>query len=238
MKREFVRRCAVFAVLAATALVAGCVTTGSQLRANQGQLLDRAKPAADFREIKARSLPLDEALLSQIGIESTDKPLSAAIEYQGEKTFVELFSLPPWSAPYSINVASMMFGGAADPALFYPRYLLLNEDFSVSRHSKASDFVYRSGFSEGMITASAYVNTENRNERYLAIVSEPKSQITEKQSLLQSEGGVPLVAPVGGGALVWVIRTGGNEAPKTMRAAKGGTIRIKLDSYKPKRIGE
>ncbi len=238
MKCGFVQGFRLFAALACAALLIGCVATGTQLIVDQGQQLERARLIGEFREIKAKSLPMDEVLLAKIGGESNDASAPIAIVYQGEKTFVELFSLPQWSGPYSISVASMMFGGANDPALFYPRYLLLNDDFTVSRHSKASDFVYRSGFAEGMITASVYVNAENRNERYLAIVSEARSQISEKQSLLQSEAGVPLVVPVGGGALVWVIRTGGNEAPKTMRAAKGGTVRVKLEAYKPKRIGE
>lgn len=220
----------------ATLVVSGCVTTGSQQAVKQGIRLDQAQLAKSFRDIRSLSLPFEAELVQRIGMDETETP-PLAIEFAGERTFVTLFALPAWTEPYSINIASHMFGGVADPAIFYPRYVLLNEDFSVSRQSRAQDFVYRTGMGEGMIASTLFVNEENRKERYIAIIGEPRTTVAEHLSLTQSEGTVPLVIPVKGGSLTWLIRTGGNEGPKRMRAAAGGIVRVKADVYKPKRIG-
>lgn len=230
--RAAVRVC--MAALIAT--LVGCVTTGTQIAASQGARLDQARIATGFNEIPAMPLPFDAPLVHRVGIERNDAP-AIAVELGGERTFVALFTLPIWSEPYSIDLASMMFGGAADPAIFYPRYLLLNADFSVSRQSRAQDFVYRTGMGEGMVSSTVFVNEDNRNERFLAVVGEPRTSVVEHASLSQSVGSVPLILPVKGGSLMWLIRTGGNEGAKRMRAAVGGTIRVKADLYKPKRIG-
>jgi hypothetical protein len=219
-------------------LLAGCVATGSQQIATYATQLGEARVVSNFREVPATTLPMNEVILQSVGRLPDEKSPTFAIELDGERTFVSLFKLPSWTAPYSISVASMMFGGSADPAIFYPRYLFLREDFTVSRRSSASDFVFRTGASEGMVTATAYLNEDNRDERYLAIVAEPRNLVTEKTALAQSEGAVPLVVPVGSGAMAWMVRTGGNEGPRKMRAAASGLVRIKTELYKPKRFGE
>jgi hypothetical protein len=220
------------------ASIAGCVTTGTQQIANYAEQLDKARTLSGFRDVPVRPLPINETLFQSIGLQSGEDQPRVAIDLEGERTFVSMFRLPEWTQSYSISVASMMFGGAADPAIFYPRYIFLGEDYTQLRRSKATDFVFRTGATEGMVSATVYVNDGNRDERYLAVVAEPRKLVTEQVALTQSAGAVPLVVPVGGGALVWMVPTGGNEGPRKMRAAASGVVRIKTESYKPKRLGE
>jgi hypothetical protein len=226
-----------FVLLALVLLMNACATTGTQRSVSMGEQLIKARVVDSFSGLTPVALPMGETTLTTLGSEKPDAGEQVALRgANGASSFVKLYKLPEWQGAYSLNVASFMFGGAGDPAIFYPRYVLLKRDFSQTRASAAKDFIYRTSGASGMISSTVFINEENRDETFLAITVESPSAVTEELSLAQSVSTVPLVVPFKGGSIAWLIPMGGNEAPKRMRAAVGGEVRIKTELYQPKRI--
>jgi hypothetical protein len=218
-------------------LIGGCATTGTQRSESMSGLLTKARIVDSFSALTANALPMSETTLTTLGSEKPEAGEQVALRgANGATSFVKLYKLPEWQGAYSINVASFMFGGTGDPAIFYPRYVLLKRDFSQTRTSIAKDFIYRTSGTSGMISSTVFINEENRDETFLAITSESPTAVTEELSLAQSVSAVPLVVPFKGGSIAWLIPMGGNEPPKRMRAAVGGEVRVKTELYQPKRI--
>jgi Maltose operon periplasmic protein precursor (MalM) len=221
---------------AALFCLSGCATTGSRQIETFDNRLSQAKTVTRFGELPQSVLPMGESVTVQLGAETTDSAIPVAIQLGDEASFVRVFKLPDWQGPYSIQVTSFTYGGLADPAIFYPRYVLLDKNARPTRHSVARDFVYRGAGVQGAISTTVFINEENRDEALVAILSEPRRSVVEQTSLAQSAGTSPLIVPVRGGALMWLIPMGGQERPKPMRAAAGGQVLIKAEAYKPKRI--
>lgn len=80
-----------------------------------------------------------------------------------EPRFVKVFKLPDWSGPYSIQVTSYTYGGATDPVIFYPRYVLLDKNSQQTRQSVAKDFVYRGAGVQGAVSTTVFLNEEDRD---------------------------------------------------------------------------
>lgn len=230
------------AIVVATAFVSilsitGCATSGTQHIEAYGARLAQSRTVTSFSELPYKALPLDDAVTVLLGAESKDATAPLTIKSgNDEASFVALFRLPDWQGAYSIQVTSFMFGGTSDPAIFYPRFVLLDKNFALTRQSVAKDFVYRGTGAQGGVAATVFLNEENRDEAYLAVLSEPRRTVLEQTSLAQTAGSSPLIVPIRGGALMWLIPMGGQEHPKPMRAAAGGQVLIKASLYKPKRI--
>ena len=227
-----------FASAAALLWLSGCTTTtGSQHIETFGNRLTQAKTVTRFSELPQSALPMGEGVTIQLGAETTDLTNLFAIRLgDDEPSFVKVFKLPDWSRPYSIQVTSYTYGGTTDPAIFYPRYLLLNKNSQQTRQSVARDFVYRGGGVQGSVSTTVFLNEENRDETFLVVLSEPRRLVIEQTSLAQTGSTSPLIIPVRGGMLMWLIPMGGRERPKLMRAAAGGPVSIKTQLYQPKRI--
>jgi Maltose operon periplasmic protein precursor (MalM) len=229
----------VLVTMCCSALLAGCVTTGTQQIGVYGERLARANVVKSFGEVPALALKPDDVTTVALGVESGETNTNYTIAFGDvETSFVKVYRLPEWTSPYSLQVTSFVFGGLADPAIFYPRYALLDKDFKVSRQSQMADFVYRGSGPQGAIAATVFLNQENRTETYIAIYGEPRRSVIEQTSVMQSATNTALIIPVKGGSLMWFIATGGLELPKPMRAAAGGNLQIKMTAYKPKRIGD
>ena len=216
-----------FARAAALLWLSGCTTTGSQRIEMFGNPLRQAKTVTRFSELPQSALPMGEGVTIKLGAETTDLANLFAIQLgDDEPSFVKVFKLPDWSGPYSIQVTSNAYGGMTGPALFYPRYLFLDKNLQQTRQSVARDFVYRGGGVQGAVSTTVFLNEENRDEAFVAVLSEPRRVVIEQTSLAQTAGTSPLIIPVKGGALVWLIPMGGQERPKPMRAAAGGQVLI------------
>jgi hypothetical protein len=225
------------AVAMLTTLLGACATTGTQRAEMMTAQLSKARVVDSFSALIPVALPMDQTTFAALGGDKPEISEQLALRTaNGTTSFVKLYKLADWQAPYSINVASLMFGGADDPAIFYPRYMLLKRDFSQTRASVAKDFIYRTTAGSGMISSTVFINEENRDEAFLAIMAEPPGTASEELSHTQSASSVPLVVPFRGGSLTWLIPMGGNEAPKRMRAAVGGAVRLKTEMYQPKPV--
>lgn len=224
----------VAASAAALLWLSGCATTGSQHIETFGNRLTQAKTVTRFSELPQSALPMGESVTVQLGAETADLANLFAIRLgDDEASFVKVFKLPDWSGPYSIQVTSYTYGGTADPAIFYPRYVLLDKNLRQTRQSVAKDFVYRGAGVLGAVSTTVFVNEENRDEAFVAILSEPRRSVVEQTSLAQTASTSPLIIPVRGGALMWLILIGGQERPKPMRAAEGGQVLVKTEVYNP-----
>ena len=202
-----------------------------------GNRLAQATTVSSFSELPQSALPMGESVTVQLGAETANLANLFAIRLgDDEVSFVKAFKLPDWQTPYSIQVTSYTYGGTSDPAIFYPRYVLLDKNSRQTRQSVAKDFVYRGAGDQGAVSTTVFVNEENRDEAFVAILSEPRRSVVEQTSLAQTASPSPLIIPVRGGALMWLIPMGGQARPKPMRAAAGGQVLIKTEVYKPKRI--
>jgi hypothetical protein len=122
-------------------------------------------------------------------------------------------------------------GGLADPALFHPKLVFLDDNLRITRRTRQSDFVYRNVGFQGGISTNVFVNEANRGESYLAIFSENREGVIEQDSVMQSSGATPLVVPVGPYIVTWMVPTGGTELPKKLRALAVGPVRLRIAPY-------
>jgi hypothetical protein len=223
--------------IASAIAVTGCASRGQNLIDSSQNKLSAARLANGFSDIPPIDLKMNTAQQFQIGAESAGAVADVAIMLDdNERVFVKVFRLPRWEAQYSVHITSMVMGGLADPAIFYPRYIMLDEQFKPTRRGATRDFVYRGIGAHGAISATVFVNESNRNDAYIAIAGETRGAINEQTSVMQSGGMHAVAVPVrGGGLFMWMIPTGGTELPKPMRGAAGGTLELRLASYVPKR---
>jgi hypothetical protein len=214
------------------AALAGCATSGGQhiLKAEEQRASATIVPG--LRELPLVALKWDPNEEVTMMLEANSEQKSFAIAGpQGETEIVQLLKLPPWSAPYGISLTSFAVGGLADPALFYPKLVFLDENFRTTRQTRQSDFVYRSVGAQGGISTNVFVNEANRSDAYLAIFSENRHGITEQDSVMQSSSAVPVVVPIGPYIVTWVVPTGGAELPKKLRALAVGPVRLRIAPY-------
>jgi hypothetical protein len=216
--------------------VGGCASGGQNLIDSSQSKLATARLANGFSDIPPIDLKMNEASEFQIGTERADAVVDMAITLDdGERVFAKVFRLPRWEAQYSVQITSMVMGGLTDPAIFYPRYIMLDEKFAPVRRGATKDFVYRGVGAFGAISATVFLNESNRHEAYIAIVGETRGAVKEQTSVMQSSGMNSVVIPVRGGFFMWFIPTGGSELPKPMRGAAGGNMEVRLNLYAPKR---
>jgi Maltose operon periplasmic protein precursor (MalM) len=223
-----------------TALLAGCQTTERKQTTSMLQAektLAVATKVSSLSELPVNTLLLDAPNQFFLG-ESPEKTDSAWVRPNQPDTFVRVFRLPTWQDPYSIELSSFVRGDLIAPSLFYPKLLMLNKDFQVTRESQASDFRFRIDATQGYIANNLFVNEENKQETYIAIIGEPKASRVEQLSNVQSQGSFPVAAPIGPFIFVWHIRTGGSEQATTMKATESGPLRLVIKQYKPKKVGE
>ena len=220
------------AAAVAAAVLAGCGTTGGQhiLRAEEQRAGATVVAGLSALPVLPLQWNADEEVTMTLEASGKEKSF-AIVGPRGETEIVQLFRLPPWSAPYGINLTSFAVGGLADPALFYPRLVFLDENFRTTRHTRQSDFVYRNVGFQGGISTNVFVNEANRREAYLAIFSENREGVIEQDSVMQSSGATPLVVPVGPYIVTWMVPTGGTELPKKLRALAVGPVRLRIAPY-------
>ncbi len=210
----------------------GCASNGSQriLRAEEQRA--NAVIVSGLRELPAVTFKWDANEEVTLTLDAGGKANSFAIVgAHGETEIVQLIKLPPWTAPYGINLTSFAVGGLGDPALFYPKLVFLDSDFKTTRQTRQSDFVYRSVGTQGGISTNLFVNESNRDEAYLAIFSENRDSVTEQESVMQTSGASPLIVPIGPYVVTWMIPTGGTELPKKLRALAVGPVRVRVAPY-------
>jgi hypothetical protein len=217
--------------------LAGCAATGQNHIDRSRTKLSSAKVATSFADFPPVELKLNATHPFKIGADTAEGAADLAIVLDdNEAVLAKVFKLPPWGSPYSVQIASMVMGGLNDPAIFYPRYITLDEKFKPIRRGAASDFTYRAGGAFGAISATLFVNESNRDEAYLAIAGESRGAIEEQRSTMQSAGSTPVAVPVKGFLVMWMIPSGGTELPKAMRGAAGGELVLQHTSYAPKRF--
>jgi hypothetical protein len=180
------------------------------------------------------TLDANDAALLQTG-EAHQEQTYALAGPNGTREIVKLFKLPAWKRPYSIQITSLAVGGLADPALFYPKLIFMDASFKRTRETRQADFVYRSVGAQGGVAATMFVNESERDETYMAIVSESRDALREETSVMQSSGATAIAIPVGVGFAMWVVPTGGTELPKQLRALAIGPMQIKITPYAPAR---
>lgn len=222
-----------FAATLALAALAGCATQGAQhiLRAEEQRASAIVFPGLGALPAVPLKWDANEEAVMTLEPNSDEKPF-AIVGPGGETEIVRLLKLPPWSAPYGINVTSFAVGGLADPALFYPKLVFLDADFRPTRQTRQSDFVYRSVGAQGGISTDVFVNEANRGDTYLAIFSESREGLTEQESVMQSSGAMPLVVPIGPYVVTWMVPTGGAEPPRKLRALAVGPVRLRVAPYR------
>jgi Maltose operon periplasmic protein precursor (MalM) len=155
-------------------------------------------------------------------------PLFALKLASGDRQLIHTFKLPTWISPYEVQLVSFAQGGLAEPSLYYPKLIFLDAAFKPLRESKLADFVFRNVGSQGGITANFFVNEANKNETYIAVLSESRSSFEEQLSILQSNATMSHAVPIKGGLLFFAFTTSGNEPPKKMRASETGYLELKF----------
>ncbi len=212
------------------ALMMGCASGGKAIVDASQTRLQAARQVGSFAEIPSIDLRADYAQTYPIGADKDESANYAIAFDSSERVYGRVFRLPTWQAAYSITMSSIALGNLSDPAIFYPRYVLLDEKFKPTQQGAARDFTYRGG----VISATLFVNEVDRGEAYIAVLGETRGAIKEETSLLQSAGSVPVSVPIKGFLVTWLIPTGGKELPTLMRGTAGGLVEFKLTTYKPK----
>jgi hypothetical protein len=210
----------------------GCATNGTQriLRAEEQRASATVVAGLSAVPVVPLQWNANEEVTMTLPREASD-PQFAIPGVHGERQIVQLLKLPTWSQPYGINLTSFAVGGLSDPALFYPKMVFLDANFRTTRQTRQSDFVYRSVGAQGGVSTTVFMNQADRNEAYLAILSETQEGITEQDSVMQSSSATPVVVPIGPYIVTWMVPTGGAEPPRKLRALAVGPLRLRIAPF-------
>jgi hypothetical protein len=216
----------------------GCASPGTRHIVEAEIQRESAISVGSYREIPALHIKLDATGAGKLSFRAGEQAQIYSLPGpDGQPEIVHVFKLPPWIAPYEVRISSFALGGLHDPALFYPKAILLDANFRPTRSTRQSDFVYRNLGAQGGIAATLFVNATDQHEEYVAITSERRSTVAEETSVLQSAGSTAVAVPVGPVIYTWVIPTGGTELPKRLRALATGPFEIRVAPYAPVRKG-
>lgn len=159
---------------------------------------------------------------------------------EGEAIYAALYSLPEFKSAYSVRITASVMGDRQNPSVYYPRMMFLDETFKVTRHTVQKDFRFRSNGANGVISATVFVNEQNRNDRYVAIVEEPREDVVEQASLIAGQAPSPMVLPLAlkVAEIMWVVGSTSNEPERRLRAAREGVYELSFTPYKVRKLGE
>jgi maltose operon protein len=103
---------------------------------------------------------------------------SPAFDFPTGKSYFKAFRLPPFQAPYTIDIRSYVMGDNWKSAyIFRPALMFLDEDFAVTRMEDDGGFRYltaglfeTSGLRK-MLQATISVTDENARDRYMIVLT-------------------------------------------------------------------
>ena len=183
----------------------GCAAKGGRIIEDSQNRLLTARVVKEFSDLPATELKANTMQNFKIGSDTSGNSSDLAIALENnELVFAKVFKLPNWEAQYSLKLISKVMGGLNDPAIFYPRYIMLDENFKQTRTSAAGEFVYRGVGEYGAVAATIFVNQANQHEAYIAVVSETRDDIKEHTSVMQSSGSMARPFSAVG---IWVWRS-------------------------------
>jgi Maltose operon periplasmic protein precursor (MalM) len=216
-------------------LLGACSTRGprgierAELQRSNATLVEK------FGDVISTPITFDDSGQASVVIDHTAISSTFAFKTaQGDHQLVQLFALPAWLSFYELQLTSFAMGGLSEPTLYYPKLVFLDSDFKPTRQSKLTDFVFRNVGSQGGVSATYFMNESNRNDTYIAILSETRKSFEEQLSMLQTSSTTALTIPFKGGTFFFPFTTHGNEAPKKMRATEIGYLEVKFTRRKAK----
>lgn len=139
-------------------VLAGCATT---------QPFDVQHCPRGFATANAEKLSVDS--LRPLGLK-IDESSPCTQDDVGNLSTYEVLRLPEFESPYYVKVVSHTVEEGDRKKLFPPIVVTLDASGQVARALEPERFVFRGGD----LTGTMFFNAENRGERYLAILSNPK----------------------------------------------------------------
>jgi Maltose operon periplasmic protein precursor (MalM) len=230
-------------VVCTLASLSGCQTTRTSVverEAAPGR--PTAQTVSSLRELTATPIVFTgESDTVQVRTNMlSEPPLQKVQQLEGEPIFAALYSLPEFKSAYSVRITASVLGDRQNPTVYYPRMVFLDETFAVTRHTTQKDFRFRANGTNGVISATIFVNEQNRNDRYMVVVEEPPKDVAEQLSLIAGQAPPPMVLPFALklAEIMWVVGSTSNEPERRLRAARAGVYELSFTPYKVRKLGE
>ena len=230
------------ALLTGGLLLAGCQTPSATIAERIAVRSTAAQVVDSFRELTPTviAFPNDvDAQALRVDMPN-DTALQKVRQSGAEPAFARLYALPPRNDTYAVKITTTVLGGRANPAVYYPRMIFLDEAFNVTRHTTQKDFRFRANGDAGVVSANVFVNPQNQHERYLVVMEEPAKDIAEQLSLLAGQAPAPMLLPLPLklAEMMWVVASTSNEPARKLRSMSAGVYDLTFTPYKARRLGE
>lgn len=237
------RNISTLVVLCGLASLSGCQTTRSSVverEATPGTPM--AQTVTSLRELMPTPIMFaSESDTVQVRTNMlSDPPLQKLQQSEGEPIFAALYSLPEFKSAYSVRISASVLGDRQNPTVYYPRMVFLDETFAVTRHTTQKDFRFRANGANGVISATIFVNEQNRKDRYVAVMEEPPKDVVEQLSLIAGQAPSPMVLPLAlkVAEIIWVVGSTSNEPERRLRASRAGVYELSFTPYRTRKLGE
>ncbi|MEQ1595296.1 MAG: MalM family protein [Casimicrobium sp.] len=223
-------------------LLAGCQTPSATIAERTALRESTAQIVDSFRALTPTAIALpSETEAHEQRVDMLNSATPEKVRQAGaEPVFARLFTLPQHNVSYAVKITTSVLGGRENPAVYYPRMIFLDESFNVTRHTTQRDFRFRGSGVAGVISATVFVNPQNRNERYLVVVEEPPKDVAEQLSLIAGQAPPPMVLPLPLklAEMMWVVASTSNEPERKLRAMRAGVYDLTFTPYKARKLGE
>lgn len=161
---------------------------------------------------------------------------SSVIERDGRRIVAAGFRLPDDAGRMTLAVRTPVQRAREGRAIFFPDLIWLGEDFAELGRMPVERFVLRSVAGGDTLTGDTFIDAGPGAARYLLVTE--RSVTTDERPLVQTTeiGSIPVIVPMPGGVFVWNIPTGSTAPPARLLASPGGTVVLRVDRPRYRRI--
>lgn len=215
-------------------LLSACATTGTDC-VNMGYetLAKSATVVFSTGEIRYEQVALNEPIQFEFNEGTT------VLQTGESRCFAKGFAIPSGHVPYSVTVTSYGAGTPEDPAIMYPDVKVLDKDYRVVYSVPATDFVLRPSLSQQGLQTVLFVNNKrDESERFLLVTNRTLEEADLTMAHDTIHRSVPVVVPVPGGIIMWMVPAGRSMPPVPMKASATGQVEVLFQEYKPRKVGK
>jgi len=210
---------------------AGCAALGGPTIATEDdRRVIAARDVSDIGRLDFAPLALAE---DRTVVFSTS---SSVIERDGRRVVAAGFRLPDDAGRMTLAVRTPAQRAREGRAIFFPDLVWLGDDFAELGRMPVERFVLRSVAGGDMLTGETFIDVGPGAARYLLVTE--RSVTNEERPLVQTTeiGSIPVIVPTPGGVFFWNIPTGSTAPPARLLASPGGTVVVRVDRSRYRRM--
>lgn len=198
-------------------LFVGCAKTNADYTALRDNKLNTVKT---FSTLTEKKLENEKELTIELG--DTDKEI---VTIDNQRVFASKLDISKRNKPFSVDIVSGSTAG-----FFAPKIFFLSGTNKIIKITTARDLRFDRGFFKGTV----FINKDY--EKIASLVVTQDLNELHKNHKVSYITSVPIIIPVGPYLMTYISSSG--DQNKTIKNAYGGNIKLKLQVYNPRKVGQ